>query len=239
MAKKVLSENIEEYLEVLYDHSDSDNYVSTTIISKSLNIAPGSVTQMLKKLEQGEYINYEPYKGAMLSDKGYKIAKKIKRKHRILEKFLSDVLNIDEKNIHQQACEMEHSLSDEAERAMCHLMKHPDECPGKQLIPECDFDFNNCEECLDNDESIEEIGIRSDNLLSLTQITANNEGEVLFIRSNSNTLDEFSEVSVCIGAKIAIIENNVKESNKIIIKVNNQKKELKRELANNIFLKLN
>jgi DtxR family Mn-dependent transcriptional regulator len=117
MSEGKISENIEEYLEVLYRNGSNGEQVSTTKLSKDLGIAPGSVTQMLKKLENLGYIGYTPYKGATLTEEGMKIAQKITRKHRILEKFLMEVLKIKEENIHDQACEMEHTLSDEAERA--------------------------------------------------------------------------------------------------------------------------
>lgn len=62
MAENKISENIEEYLEVLYRNGSNREQVSTTQLSKELNIAPGSVTQMLKKLEKLGYIDYTPYK---------------------------------------------------------------------------------------------------------------------------------------------------------------------------------
>ena len=133
MAAKVISENIEEYLEVLYKFGGKNTFVSTTTLSHELGIAPGSVTQMLKKLEDLGYIEYTPYKGASLTTEGIKIAQKITRKHRILEKFLKEILKIKDENIHEQACEMEHSLSDEAERAICHMLEHPDTCKLRRL----------------------------------------------------------------------------------------------------------
>lgn len=106
MANDGISENIEEYLEVLYRNGSNKEQISTTTLSKELGIAPGSVTQMLKKLEKLNYVNYVPYKGASLTDEGMKIAQKITRKHRILEKFLIEVLNIKQENVHEQACKM-------------------------------------------------------------------------------------------------------------------------------------
>ena len=129
MTDDKISENIEEYLEVLYRNGSNKEQVSTTTLSNDLGIAPGSVTQMLKKLEKLGYINYTPYRGASLTDEGMKIAQKITRKHRILEKFLLEVLKVKEENVHAQACEMEHTLSDEAERALCGMLQHPDLCP--------------------------------------------------------------------------------------------------------------
>ena len=78
MAAKVISENIEEYLEVLYKFGGKNTFVSTTTLSHELGIAPGSVTQMLKKLEDLGYIEYTPYKGASLTTEGIKIAQRMK-----------------------------------------------------------------------------------------------------------------------------------------------------------------
>ena len=74
-----ISENIEEYLEVLYRNGSNKEQVSTTQLSRDLGIAPGSVTQMLKKLEKLEYIDYIPYKGASLTDSGMAIAQNHKK----------------------------------------------------------------------------------------------------------------------------------------------------------------
>ena len=142
MANDGISENIEEYLEVLYRNGSNKEQISTTTLSKELGIAPGSVTQMLKKLEKLNYVNYVPYKGASLTDEGMKIAQKITRKHRILEKFLIEVLNIKQENVHEQACKMEHTLSDEAERALCTMLHHPDLGPSDGLIPACDLELS-------------------------------------------------------------------------------------------------
>ena len=195
MAKEI-SKNIEEYLETLYKFGSKDSYVSTTTLSKELGIAPGSVTQMLKKLEDIGYIDYVPYKGANLTDEGSKIAQKITRKHRILERFLKDVLKIKDENLHAQACEMEHSLSDEAERAICHMLEHPDTCPDDHLIPACDFDFASCDDCLNDHRDIENIEIRDFNLLSISQLSSGDEGEILFAKSSDNCINESSKYTL-------------------------------------------
>ena len=175
MAEDKISENIEEYLEVLYRNGSNGEQVSTTMLSKELGIAPGSVTQMLKKLESLGYINYTPYKGATLTEEGMKIAQKITRKHRILEKFLTDVLKIKEENVHNQACEMEHTLSDEAERALCNMLNNPDLCPDDHVIPACNFDFENCQQC-GSQTDFDQVIYRQFNLLSISELTANTEG---------------------------------------------------------------
>ncbi len=234
MAKEI-SENIEEYLETLYKFGSKDSYVSTTTLSKELGIAPGSVTQMLKKLEDIGYIDYVPYKGANLTDEGIKIAQKITRKHRILERFLKDVLKIKDENLHAQACEMEHSLSDEAERAICHMLEHPDTCPDDHLIPACDFDFSSCDDCLNDHGDIENIGIREFNLLSISQLPAGEEGEVLFVRGGDEALANSIKLGLNIGSKVTIADSE--NPNYFAVDLDGSQVEISRDLANNIFLK--
>ena len=233
MAKEI-SENIEEYLEVLYKFGSKDAYVSTTTLSKELGIAPGSVTQMLKKLEDIGYIDYVPYQGASLTDEGTKIAQKITRKHRILERFLKDVLKIKDENLHHQACEMEHSLSDEAERAICHMLEHPDTCPDDHLIPACDFDFASCDDCKNDHSDIEDIGNREFNLLSISQLSSGEEGEVLFIRGGDASLSDSMDIGINIGSRIRISDSS---SSGYDVLLGDSMVEVSRDLANNIFVK--
>ena len=233
MAKEI-SENIEEYLEVLYKFGSKDAYVSTTTLSKELGIAPGSVTQMLKKLEDIGYIDYVPYQGASLTDEGTKIAQKITRKHRILERFLKDVLKIKDENLHHQACEMEHSLSDEAERAICHMLEHPDTCPDDHLIPACDFDFASCDDCKNDHSDIEDIGNREFNLLSISQLSSGEEGEVLFIRGGDASLSDSMDIGINIGSRIRISDSS---SSGYDVLLGDSMVEVSKDLANNIFVK--
>lgn len=231
------SENIEEYLEVLYKEGKNKNHVSTTTISQNLKIAPGSVTQMLKKLEQLGYIEYVPYRGAILTDKGLTESQKITRKHRILERFLKDVLKIKDENIHQQACDMEHSLSDEAERSLCHMLEHPNICPGNSVIPPCNFDFHNCEECVENTNDISEIRIRNENLINVSDLLENQTGDVSFIRGDQHTLAKILSQGIAIGSKISYDENDETNDN-VNILVNDSHVALSQDIATNIFLKL-
>ena len=233
MAREI-SENIEEYLETLYKFGSKDSYVSTTTLSKELGIAPGSVTQMLKKLEDIGYIDYIPYKGANLTEDGIKVAQKITRKHRILERFLKDVLKIKDENLHQQACEMEHSLSDEAERAMCHMLEHPDTCPDDNIIPACDFDFANCDDCL-NHSDIDEISNRDFNLLSISQLPVGEEGEILFIRGGDESLAKIIDLGLNVGFKVTIAESENLDYYNVLL--DDSSIQISRDLANNIFIK--
>ena len=235
MAEAKISENIEEYLEVLYRNGSNGEQVSTTQLSKDLGIAPGSVTQMLKKLENLGYISYTPYKGATLTDEGMKIAQKITRKHRILEKFLIDILKIKEENVHEQACEMEHTLSDEAERALCNMLNNPDLCPDDNVIPACNFDFGSCKECY-SQKDFDQVINRSFNLLSVSELNSNSEGVISFIRGNDELLDDIADKGIKIGLNLKYEHDE--DSNGCAVIVDGEELNIPVEMANNIFIRV-
>lgn len=236
MANNGISENIEEYLEVLYRNGNNKEQVSTTTLSNELGIAPGSVTQMLKKLEKLNYVDYVPYKGASLTDDGMKIAQKITRKHRILEKFLIEVLNIKQENVHEQACKMEHTLSDEAERALCTMLHNPDLGPSEGLIPACDLEFSNCSQCY-SVKDFDQVINRKFNLLSVSELNSNTEGIVSFIRGNSELLDKISDLGIFVGLDI-YCHGNVEGSDVFMVSIGDKNIELSADMANNIFIKV-
>ncbi len=234
MADEKISENIEEYLEVLYRNGSNKEQVSTTTLSKELGIAPGSVTQMLKKLENLGYIVYTPYRGATLTDEGMKIAQKITRKHRILEKFLLDILKVKEENIHDQACEMEHTLSDEAERALCTMLHHPDLCPDDNVIPACDLDFDSCQQCF-TVKDFDNVINRKFNLLSISELNPDTSGVISFIRGNSELLDSIADAGIAVGNNIHYYNN---DGNEFAVTIEDEDFSLSPEMANNIFIRV-
>ena len=86
------SESEEDYLKALYHLQKESDEVTTNSIAEFLEMKPSSVTEMLKKLSEKNYIKYQKYKGSSLSKKGRVIALKIIRKHRLWETFLVDKL---------------------------------------------------------------------------------------------------------------------------------------------------
>ena len=237
MSEGKISENIEEYLEVLYRNGSNGEQVSTTKLSKDLGIAPGSVTQMLKKLEALGYIKYTPYKGAVLTDEGMRIAQKITRKHRILEKFLLDVLKIKEENVHEQACEMEHTLSDEAERALCTMLHNPDLCPEENIIPACDFDFDSCKQCYSQKDFDQVINSKF-NLLSISELTSDAEGIISFIRGNDELLDDIAALNIRVGDSLKYSFNENRIGNYYLVTIEDKEINIPVEMANNIFIRI-
>ena len=206
MHGKLISENVEEYLETIYKKSLTDNMAKTTEISKDLGIAPGSVTQMLKKLEEEGYVDYYQYKGVQLTDKGYKIARSIVRKHRLLETFLYNTLGIDIDDLHEQACAMEHSLSDEAERKLCQLLEYPNQCPDDHnIIPVCDLNITSCYEC-SKIQNIEDIPKRIENLISVANMNPKQTGIIKFIRGDNDTIKKLLDMGITLETEITLLK---------------------------------
>lgn len=101
----------EDYLETIYELQQAKGYVRVSDIAENLKLKKPSVSQMFHRLQEDGYVIYQPYKPIQLTAKGRKIAKKIAKRHQVLEKFLSYLKiprHIREQDIHG----MEHCISD-------------------------------------------------------------------------------------------------------------------------------
>jgi Mn-dependent DtxR family transcriptional regulator len=84
---------------------------------------------MLDKLQKEGFVRHAKYQGASLTKKGDTYARRILRKHCVLERFMVDVLHYPEGRFHDEACKMEHVVSDETERRLRKLVGQPGTCP--------------------------------------------------------------------------------------------------------------
>lgn len=207
--KQLASRSIEDYLKTLHNLSNNGEPVSTTEIAENFKIAPASVTEMLKKLAQKGYVKYSPYHGAQLTNTGRQIADKVARKHRLLERFLADKLRIKKDEVHAQADEMEHALSDGAEEALCRFLNHPDRCPDdSQAIPACDLPFSTCEECTSlHEKKLEEVGKRERIPVSINRLKDGERGKISFIRGGRKALQRLSDMGLTPGTEITVVKS--------------------------------
>jgi len=203
------SESVEDYLKALYTLSRNGKAVSTNEIAEHFKIAPASVTEMLQKLAKKGYVKYSPYHGAHLTKKGNQVAQRITRKHRLLERFLHDVLRIRKDQVHSQACEMEHVLSDDAEESLCRFLKHPDSCPDDgRVIPACDLPFSTCEECVKlHAKNLEEEGKRERIPISIGQLKEGEHGKVSFIRGERKVLQRLFDMGLTPGTEVTVLKS--------------------------------
>ena len=129
-----LSENVEEYLEIVWMIAEKGNSIAKiNDIAKGLNIAPPSAVEMLRKMEGMGLVKYEARVGVSLTDHGREKARQVIRNHRIAELLLTEILEMD---VDEEAvCGLEHHISEEITDAVCTRLNHPRSCPHGNKIP--------------------------------------------------------------------------------------------------------
>ncbi len=116
------------------NETDNTN-VKSVDIAKYLGVSKPAVSEMLKKLKKQKLIIMSPYSKISLSLKGFKEARKLTYKHRVIELFLKEVLHYDENQLHQEAHKLEHAVSDELAVKISALLNKPQYCPCGHKIP--------------------------------------------------------------------------------------------------------
>lgn len=102
--------SMEDYIEIIYNLIETKGYARVIDIAEALLVHPSSVTKMVQKLDKDNYVNYEKYRGFVLTDKGNKVGKRLVFRHDLLEEFL-EIIGVDEENIYDDVEGIEHHLS--------------------------------------------------------------------------------------------------------------------------------
>ncbi|MDO8998225.1 MAG: metal-dependent transcriptional regulator [Bacteroidota bacterium] len=134
----------ENYLKAIYTLSrlGDESEVTTNEISKHLKNKAATVTDMLKRLAEKKLINYIPYQGVKLTEKGKRTAIKVVRKHRLWEVFLVDKLNFKWDEVHEIAEQLEHINSDELIQRLDVFLGKPKFDPHGDPIPDANGQLN-------------------------------------------------------------------------------------------------
>lgn len=124
------------YLKTIYNLEWRNGSARTGDIAKILRITPGSVTNTLEVLEGKGLVVREPYKGVNLTAEGRKLALSVFRRHRLAERLLVDLLGMGWADSHEEACRLEHSISDEVANSIQKRLGDPKTCPHGNPIPD-------------------------------------------------------------------------------------------------------
>lgn len=140
-----LSQSIEDYLKAIYEISGGDQRASTTDLAKYLSVTPASVTGMIKKLNitMPPLVEYQKHQGVVLTDAGLKVALETIRHHRLLELFLHQILDYPWDEVHDEADQLEHVISEQFEEAIAVAMGNPLHDPHGDPIPSRDLSLPN------------------------------------------------------------------------------------------------
>jgi DtxR family transcriptional regulator, Mn-dependent transcriptional regulator len=228
-------EQMEEYLETIYDLEGKDGAAKTTAIAKCMKIAPATVTEAIKNLSEKGFVQYEPYRGVTLTEKGQNIADMIKRKHRLLEVFLSNVLHINQEKIHEEACKMEHTISAETENALCRMLDAPAHCPHGSPISPCNKEVGSCTECdLEQDSGISST-LRDRKIVPITDLAPEQKGLIAFIRGDCKVVQRLSDLGLTLGTPVAVTRKT-HMNGPVEVSVRRTKLAIDRTIAENIFV---
>ncbi|SDQ50918.1 transcriptional regulator MntR [Virgibacillus salinus] len=102
--------SMEDYIEQIYNLIETKGYARVSDIAEALIVHPSSVTKMVQKLDKDEYLNYEKYRGFILTSKGKKIGERLVFRHELLEDFL-EIIGVDNDKIYEDVEGIEHHLS--------------------------------------------------------------------------------------------------------------------------------
>jgi DtxR family Mn-dependent transcriptional regulator len=129
---------VEDYLKciLLAQQRDPEALVSMRQISAALSVAPGTVTAMVKTLADSGLLAYEPYSGVRLTDSGRQLATHVLRRHRLIELFLVKVMGMDWSEVHSEAEELEHAVSNRLIERIDEMLGFPSVDPHGDPIPD-------------------------------------------------------------------------------------------------------
>jgi DtxR family Mn-dependent transcriptional regulator len=131
------SDTVEDYLKAIYELQEKHGRAKTSALSVRLGITPGSVTDMLKRLagQTPRLVRYQSHRGVTLTARGSRKALTVIRRHRLLETFLHDVLGFAWDEVHAEAEQLEHCLSERLTEALAAHLNHPACDPHGDPIP--------------------------------------------------------------------------------------------------------
>ena len=138
------SSTVENYLKALYQAEatrDEEALVPVGQLATAVKVAPGTATTMVKALAESGLVEYEPYLGVRLSPAGTKLAALVLRRHRLIEQFLVEVMDMSWTDVHEDAEQLEHVVSDQLIERMDAMLGHPSVDPHGDPIPTADGDL--------------------------------------------------------------------------------------------------
>jgi DtxR family Mn-dependent transcriptional regulator len=138
----VRSPAIEDYCKAVYTlETRADEPVSTNALAERLELTSGSVSGMLKKLDELGLISHVPYRGVRLTPEGRRVALEVIRHHRLLELYLAEALQMPWDRVHDEAEVLEHVLSEELEALIAAKLGNPTIDPHGDPIPSADLEL--------------------------------------------------------------------------------------------------
>ena len=133
------SSTVENYLKAIYQGqstlSGAERLVPMGQVAAALGVTPGTATTMVKALAESGLAEYEPYTGVRLTRAGEKLAGLVLRRHRLVELFLVQVMGMSWAEVHDEAEQLEHVVSERLIERIDRMLGHPTHDPHGDPIP--------------------------------------------------------------------------------------------------------
>ena len=209
----------EDYLRVIYKSLEDYETINPTMIAEQLGVSNAAVTDMLRKLTREKYVNYTPYKGIQLLEKGKAEAVKLVRRHRIWETFLYRVVGLPYHQIDEEAENLEHSSSDDLIDKLEEIMNYPEFDPHGHPIPSKNGKIP-----------------KQKKVISLDKLEENNSGIIQRVNDHSKDLLKYLyESGLVVGNKIIVLEKRSFD-NSMVVKVESKQQTISEKISQNIFV---
>jgi DtxR family Mn-dependent transcriptional regulator len=129
------SAKVEEYLETIYNMEMEGETVIGARLAEKFQVKAPTVTEMVQRLEKFGYVTVNSHRHILLTEEGVQLAESVLRRHRLTERFLTDMLGMQWHEVHEEACRLEHYISGAVEERVIASLGHPTTCPHGNPIP--------------------------------------------------------------------------------------------------------
>lgn len=199
----------DEYLEMMYQfyEKDPDAKVRTGDLAEALRVTPASTTEMVQRLASKGYLEYVPYKGSSLTQKGLIHGKKMKRRHRLAEVLLEHLPFSG--NQHATACRLEHAIDDDLEVALTIYLNNPKIDPSGTAIPTMSQDIES------------RVNSSLSGLRILNQLENGESAIIKLIVAAKQDIERLSDLNISVGQKISSLGNNSFEIANMALQLDN------------------
>ncbi|MDB4752203.1 metal-dependent transcriptional regulator [Winogradskyella sp. KYW1333] len=210
----------ENYLKAIYHlERQMGGAVSTNAIADKMETKASSVTDMVKKLADKDYIIYKKYQGVSLTAKGNKTAANVVRKHRLWEVFLVEKLNFSWDEVHDVAEQLEHIKSPKLINELDVFLEFPTHDPHGDPIPDKDGNISKLDK------------------ISLSKVALNDLCTCVgVIDSSAEFLKYLDKHKIALGTQIKVIEKESFDESMTIV-IHNSELNISKTVANNIYVK--
>jgi len=127
--------SVQDYLAAIYDLAGSGKPVIGARLAKHMGISAPAVTESIQRMSRGGHVRVGRGKELLLTTKGRQIAEVMARRHRLLERWLTDTLGLNWTDAHEEAHRLEHALSPRVEDRLAEMLGMPSTCPHGNPIP--------------------------------------------------------------------------------------------------------